>query len=127
MREKIEIDAEVLKALGQQARPFIDLEPNDVLRRLLGIDEGGAKGAQEEARRPATSPNGAAPPRPRKTRRRTGTSSRRTAKGNKRAPKGSLLDERAYEIPILQALEEHGGRAAAREVVDRVGELVDDQ
>jgi hypothetical protein len=44
-----------------------------------------------------------------------------------RVPKGSLLDERTYEIPILRALEEHGGRAAAREVIDRVGQLVDDQ
>jgi hypothetical protein len=59
------------------------------------------------------------------TARRKGRS-RKAATARTRVPKGSLLDERAYEIPILRALHEHGGRAAAREVVDRVGELVDD-
>ena len=42
-----------------------------------------------------------------------------------RVPKGSILQEEAYEIPILRALHELGGRAASREVIDRAGELLD--
>jgi hypothetical protein len=53
-------------------------------------------------------------------------SGRRRVRGN-RAPAGSLLPESEYELPILQALVESGGRAPTREVVERVGELVADK
>jgi len=35
------------------------------------------------------------------------------------------LPESEYEIPILQALKEAGGRAPATEVIDRVGALLE--
>ncbi len=117
----ITIDDEVLKALGERARPFIDTSPNDVIRVLLGFEEGA----------PNESPAGDTPSalslQERSPSRRKARSAKRTTATRGRVPKGSLLSERAYEIPILRTLEEHGGRAAAREVVDRVGELVDDQ
>jgi len=120
----IEIDSEVLEQLGSQARPFIDTTPNDVLRRLLGLEaEDGATRDEQESLLtfPGRSHNGAKP--------RTRVSAKRAAAGKskRRAPKGAILDEQAYWIPILRALDERGGDAAAREVVARVGELVDDQ
>lgn len=69
--------------------------PNTVLRRLLGIDQ--AKGPTPE------------------------TANRR---GGRAAP-GTLLPESEYEIPILRYLEERGGRAPSREVVEAVGEALD--
>lgn len=113
----IAIDDEVLRELGQRARPFIDTEPNAVIRVLLGLED--ANGNQ-----PASPPVSPPLPASRSPRGKTGKTAATT---RTRVPKGSLLDEHAYEIPILRALEENGGRAAAREVIDRVGEMVDDQ
>lgn len=42
-----------------------------------------------------------------------------------KAAAGSILPRKAYEAPILQALAEKGGSAHAKEVTDRVGELLD--
>lgn len=117
---KIEIDDEVFEALGERARPFVDTEPNDVIRMILGL-AGGSSDEPAPAQDPALVPAPTRPPR------RKARSGKQAAATRTRVPKGTLLDERAYEIPILRALEEHGGRAAAREVVDRVGELVSDQ
>ena len=120
-RAPIEVDAEVMDALGRMARPFIDTTPNDVLRRLLDLDDAASSRTEPSAdlvRLPSQKQTAEA----RDTRPRKSGPTKRT-----RAKKGTLLDERAYEGPILQALVEHDGRAAAREVLDRVGELVDDQ
>lgn len=54
-----------------------------------------------------------APLRPKKpTRRRTG----------RRLPKGMLTSEEKFQLPILRALEELGGRAAVPQVLDSVAE-----
>jgi negative regulator of replication initiation len=68
--------------------------PNSVLRRLLELDSS-ATPAQESRTR-----------------------------ARRRVPAGSLLPESAYELPILQALVDQGGRAPAREVIAAVGEAV---
>lgn len=117
----ITIDDDVFNALGERARPFIDKEPNDVIRLLLGLE-----GAEATADLPAR-PSVVRLPDKASSRRKARSAGKRDTTTRTRVPKGSLLDERAYETPILRTLEEHGGRAAAREVVDRVGELVDDQ
>jgi hypothetical protein len=118
----IEVDNDVLEELGRRARPFIDTTPNHVLRGLLDLGESGEE-FDEQTQLLTITPDPAHAVKPRATSRaKRSKSSTRT-----RAPKGALLDERAYEIPILQALAERGGRAAAREVVERVGQLVDDQ
>lgn len=116
----IVIDDEVFKGLGERARPFVDREPNDVIRILLGLE---ASSETSDHTEPSVVHMPTKPSAQRKQR----SSGKRDGATRTRVPKGSLLDERAYEIPILRTLEEHGGRAAAREVVDRVGELVDDQ
>lgn len=122
MTQTIEIDEEVFEALGRRARPFIDTTPNDVLRALLaleGLDSSGMAPSQGPGQQALQTPPGKQD--------RRAKPSQNGGKSRTRAPKGSLLDETAYWVPILQALDEHGGRAAAREVVERVGQLVDDQ
>jgi hypothetical protein len=121
MGQTIEIDDEVLEELGRRARPFIDTEPNDVIRAMLELD------AQEDEDKSTRVVDFTSAPGQGRSRRRNAGRSGRPAGPRKRARKGTLLDERAYEIPILRALDERDGRAATREVVDRVGELVDDQ
>lgn len=39
----IEIDDDVLAKLKSQAEPFVDRTPNDVLRRILGLEEQGSR------------------------------------------------------------------------------------
>lgn len=100
----IEIDDDVWQALQAGAEPLID-DPNSVLRRLLGID-GGDAGAPSR-------PGPSSPPR------RPG--------GGGRAPLGSLLPEAEYELPILEELEDRGGRGTAREITKAVGERLKDR
>lgn len=45
--------------------------------------------------------------------------------GVKRAPRGASTPQTAYRAPILQALDEMGGRGRTADVVDRVGELME--
>lgn len=94
--EKIEVDGDVFALIQENAVPFRD-QPNDVLRRLLGIDPGGpaAKPAPEKAAR--------------------------------RASPGSILPEKEYEGPILAELLERGGSGHATEVTDAVGERLADR
>jgi hypothetical protein len=127
MSPQIVVDDEVLQALGQRARPFIDTEPNHVIRRLLGLDEAEATPSSVVPITPKLPPGPASAATTTKRSRSHRTTSSATSKPRKRARKGTLLDESAYWIPILQALDEHGGRLAASEVIERVGELVDDQ
>lgn len=94
MSLSIEIDDEVFKVLKNQAEPFVDT-PNTVLRRLLGIDRAEEAGVTEK-----------------------------TGEGATRATAGMLLPEREYEEPILRYLDERGGRAPSREVVEAVGEVL---
>ena len=96
MCPSIDTDDEVFEVLKRHAEPFVDT-PNTVLRRLLGIDQAGS--------RPASTPE--------KARKKAG-----------RAAPGTLLPESEYEIPILRCLEERGGRAPSREVVEAVGEAL---
>jgi hypothetical protein len=114
---KISIDEEVLTLLKTNAEPFVDT-PNSVLRRLLGLP------AATNGRIPDTvDPEGTAlRPEPRKQRRR------RTRRSEvKRAQPGTTLADDEYVIPILTILDEHGGRAPTREVLDELGERLADQ
>jgi hypothetical protein len=93
----IDIDDEIFEVLQESAEPFVDT-PNTVLRRLLGVDRG---------KRPPEQPV--------------------TATAIKRAAPGTLLPESEYELPILRFLEERGGKAPSREVVEAVGTTLDDR
>jgi hypothetical protein len=113
---RIQIDDDVFSVLKSNAEPFVDT-PNSVLRRLLGM---------------AASANGSAPEvfaetGPRESSRRQGR--RRRPKGrvgeSKRAQSGTILPHEGYELPILAIVDEHGGRAPTREVLDELGKRLE--
>jgi hypothetical protein len=96
MCPSIDADDEVFEVIKRHAEPFVDT-PNTVLRRLLGIDRAGS--------RPVPTPE-------------------KASKESGRAAPGTLLPESEYEVPILRYLDERGGRAPSREVVEAVGDAL---
>jgi hypothetical protein len=116
MPPAIDIDDDLFELLQQHAEPLVDT-PSTVLRRLIGEN---ANGAGPVERSEAV---GKARPRTRRSRR----GRLRGSGGGKRAARGSLLPESEYELPILRYLNEYGGRAPSREVVDGVGEAMADK
>jgi Mrr N-terminal domain len=121
MSPTIRIDAEVLDKLKEHAEPFVDT-PNSVLRRVLGLAPGAEReeiGADANSGRPTRKKAVAARPRsspPRRRRSRT-----------PRAKAGTTLPDAEYEVPILEALRDRGGRAPTSEVIDSLGERLDDR
>lgn len=121
MSPTIRIDDEVFNELKKHAEPFVDT-PNSVLRRLLGLVEAGAAlpGDIEVGSEELNSGGrGGEAKRARQRRRRT-----KTARAP-RAATGTILPESEYEVPILAIISEHGGRAAAREVLDELKTRLD--
>jgi hypothetical protein len=125
MSPTIRIDDEVFDELKKHAEPFVDT-PNTVLRRLLGLGEG----VERESRQadldfPAVKLAVAAESKGGRVTRRRG---RRTkAVRPPRARTGSILPEATYEVPVLEIISEHGGRAPAREVLDELGKRLRDR
>lgn len=101
------IDDDIYSHVQAHAVPLED-DFNSALRRLLGLnsDEGVSSNPRSNSHHDSSS----------RGHRRTSTAKR------VRATKGSLLEEAAYEVPILEALAEQGGRAATSEVIEKVGE-----
>jgi hypothetical protein len=95
--QQIIIDGEVFAAISAMARPFEDRAPNDVLRRLVGLDPG-----EPAARFPS-------------------------APGVGGLRRGKALPLSEYELPLLRYLVEQGGQAPTREVIKAVGEALDDR
>jgi hypothetical protein len=112
------IDDDVFEALQAHAQPLVD-DVNSVLRRILGLDPSRSEPPHPLLERPTASA----------TKKRTSKPTRgKNAKSGSsaaRAPRGTTLPDTEFEIPVLQALKERGGRAPAAEVADRVGELLD--
>ncbi len=98
MCPSIQISQKNYTRLQRQARPFDDT-PDSVVGRLLDHFEKGGRAASREN------------PQAEKA----------------RAQVGTLLPEKEYWIPILEALDEQDGRAPAIETIERVGELMRDQ
>lgn len=109
MTPSIRVDKEVYDFLKNQAEPFVDT-PNSVLRRLLNI----------EVDAPAAGVNGRRQASKQRTNKPRAVSRRRTRKRS-RAPAGALLPEIEYVAPLLTALEERGGSAPVRDVIESVG------
>ena len=114
--QEIQVDEDVFAELQRRATPLVD-SANSVLRRLLDMEESSSIAdsversdldATEGGGRKATSGKGERGKRLR---------ARRTYKRSARAPKGTLLGEEEYELPILDALLELDGRGAASEVL----------
>lgn len=122
MGQAIDVDDEVYALLRSNAEPFVDT-PNSVLRRLLGLT--GPAGPEPEADpRPSPRVTDA-----RGTRRSAAARRGRTtaAQDAGRAPIGALLPEHVYEEPLLQALVDAGGSAAAKTLIEAVGRRLDDR
>lgn len=110
------VDDDVFAELQRRAEPLVD-DINSVLRRLLGMpspnDRAQSRNGGEEQK---------------DTKKVSGTSNgkvrRKRAKGKRRsrAPKGTLLPEDEYELPILASLAKLGGSAPASRVIEEVGE-----
>jgi hypothetical protein len=106
------IDDDVYAALQARAVPLVD-DVNSVLRRLLGLSP--RSGVPQVD--PITSENGSTTPKS-AARKRSGKT--KSAKKRTRAPKGSILPEADYELPILRVLERLGGRGPTSEVIAAV-------
>lgn len=113
------VDDDVYAALQARAVPLED-DINSVLRRLLGLGSAGSSAqasdvvatADGATERPGRS--GAKPTRPKKA-----------AKKRTRVPKGSILPESDYELPILRALAQHGGRVPTSELIAQLEKEID--
>jgi hypothetical protein len=96
MAPTIRVDDEVFKALQARAEAFVD-SPNDVLRRLLGLDSEGARRVGERRRtRPRLAP-------------------------------GSATPKEEFRMPILKVLVGLGGKGAPSDVVKGVGDMLRDR
>jgi hypothetical protein len=124
MSPTIRIDDDVYDALKERAEPFVDT-PNTVLRRVLGLTLPEADEPEELAPGEVQHEERPAPPAPRASRPRRQSRGRRSKPKGTRAPKGSLLAEDEYELPLLQILAERGGRAPTREVLEELERRLD--
>ena len=124
----IVVDDEVFAELQSLAEPLID-DANSVLRRVLNLSPNGAiaelspnapdasLGSSAEVEAMTSSPG--------QPRQRAPKPSPRRKKSSDRAPKGSLLPEAEYELPLLEALVELGGSAPTSDVVDLLGKKLE--
>jgi len=119
MSPQIQIDEDVFKALTDQAIPFQDHEPNDVLRRLL-LTGDDPKTITRSTEAPESAHASEAGTHDQSSR----TPKRSKAGKRRRAASSTLLPETEYRYPILRALSDNGGRMPTREVVAAVGEFV---
>lgn len=121
MPHDIQIDAEVWELLKERAEPFVDT-PNSVIRRLLGLGVS-TNGAVVDASGVVSEAVG------RETTRRRAKGRRPSKKGLgvPRAQTGTILADEEYEPPMLAILDELGGRAPTREVLEILGERLSDK
>jgi Mrr N-terminal domain len=112
---EIQIDNEVWERLKERAEPFVDT-PNSVIRKLLELPKSRNGHAGRAAAAAAVGEG-----RARRARRQKGKHAA------PRAQTGTILPDGAYELPLLAILDEHGGRAPTREVLDALGERLGDR
>ena len=121
------IDDDIYEFIQAHAVPLED-DVNTVLRRLLGMDTSPTAKARLTSVAPQVTDvvGRDDATRPRQKRR---SAVKKASKQGKRTrpPKGSLLPEEVYELPILRALDELGGRGPASEVIERVGKLLENE
>ncbi|MEX0682669.1 MAG: winged helix-turn-helix domain-containing protein [Dehalococcoidia bacterium] len=110
-KTRIDIDEEVWAALQQQAAPFVDT-PNDVLRRVLGLNAGGPAAKHETSMIPAP----------------TSTPSSYGIKARpKRLPRGERTPQEEFYGPVLRATQSLGGKARVAQILENVEQLVRDR
>ncbi|CAN5533998.1 hypothetical protein BH20ACT19_BH20ACT19_02080 [soil metagenome] len=148
MSPTIRISEDTYEHLQEEATPFTDT-PDSVIRRLLGLDTADAdvvpagddaqpvtgysshpvRSVREAPGPRAAAANGSGRGSKRPTSGARSKRSSRDAPGKRgpRAPRGSLLREEVYEMPILTALAERGGRAGKNEVLDALEPILADE
>jgi hypothetical protein len=107
----IEVDSEVFSALQRDAEPFLD-SPNDVLRRVLGLDSSVTPflkrdlltGTDQEVRSVDVGALSLA------------------SRSRKRRGEASATRQDQFRLPILEILSERGGKARTSDVLDRLPE-----
>jgi hypothetical protein len=92
----IEIDDDVWEALKSKAEPLVDTE-NTVLRRVLGLGDTGSASQRLAGRMPSA-----------------------RTQSLPRARQGELTPQIDFYVPILQALDEAGGKLETSRVLDEV-------
>lgn len=123
----IDLDADIFEYLQARATPLVDT-PNTVLRRELGLPEVSESPAAVNSRPTPSSVVGERP-----TVRSKPDGGRRPQKKQKaprqrtRAAAGTLLPEDRYIQPLLKVLDDAGGSAPFRNVVDAFGKLMHDE
>jgi hypothetical protein len=112
---RIEVDEEVWELLKERAEPFVDT-PNTVIRRMLDLPSA-SNGSPDDSGAAVRDALGSQSPS-------RGTQTRRRGRRSKapRAQTGTILADDEYELPILAILDQQGGRAPTREVLDQLGE-----
>lgn len=114
MSPTIRVDDDVYRALQERAEPFVDT-PNSVLKRMLELGDeksGPDSGSVESLGSRKTSDGTQKKVTPKRKTRRT------------RAPSGALLSQDEYELPLLEALSQLGGSAAAGAAIEQLGQLL---
>jgi len=115
----VRIDREVFRWLQKRAVPFVDT-PNDVLRRLAGLDGDESRTDDDPTRGSSHAKTGTS-----ETRAGRPSATRHSRSGRRvratRAPAGALLPEQEYVAPLLSFLSERGGSAPTREIIEAIG------
>lgn len=114
------VDDDVYAALQARAVPLED-DVNSVLRRLLGL----ATSARSVGPDALAAPAAAATPSASRAAGAKTSRPKKPAKKRTRVPKGSILPESDYELPILRALEQHGGRVPTSELIAQLEKEID--
>ena len=130
------VDDDVFEALQGLAEPLID-DISTVLRRLLGLhhqDHTSPAGTSESRQATSTRGHEEADRRsaslstsPKTQRSSRASHGRKRGAARPRAARGTLLPELEYEVPLLRALDERDGSAAASEVIESVGAALKDR
>jgi hypothetical protein len=110
---------DVYAALQARAVPLED-DINSVLRRLLSLETSPRSSVPDSHAAPAV----AATARSSRERAKT-PQPKRSPKKRTRVPKGSILPESDYELPILRALQSLGGRVPTSELIAQLEKEID--
>lgn len=120
------VDDDIFEALQALAEPLVD-DINSVLRRVLGLQPSSTNGSFAAKLPVPAEAAVVSASRKRQSGGKTSVSKSKARSKQPRAARGTLLPEAEYEVPILQALHDLGGRGPASEVVENVGKRLGDR
>lgn len=124
----IRVDEEVYQALQEQAEPFVDT-PNSVLRRILYLKEKRSSIPTDKVKSKTDYSSNLHDSQKNVSNRSDNKSKIKTTLVERdqispRLSSDGFLPQEEYELPILRFLEDMGGSAPSRDVIDGVGEAL---